>query len=146
MKLIIKAAIRIVKPVEEVFEGIVNPEKMTKYFISESTGRLEAGKEIKWKWAEIPGHESVLNNIRIEQDKLISFVWDNTTTVTIELEELADKSVVVRITEGEKELNEKNLKWYQDNTFGWANFLDCLKAYLEYGINLRAGAFDFKRG
>lgn len=29
------------------------------------------------------------------------------------------------------------------NTEGWANFLACLKAYLEYGINLRKGAFDF---
>lgn len=29
------------------------------------------------------------------------------------------------------------------NTDGWANFLACLKAYLEYGINLRKGAFDF---
>jgi hypothetical protein len=28
-------------------------------------------------------------------------------------------------------------------TEGWANFLACMKAYLEYGINLRTGAFDF---
>ena len=26
---------------------------------------------------------------------------------------------------------------------GWANFLACLKAFLEYGINLRKGALDF---
>ena len=30
-------------------------------------------------------------------------------------------------------------------TEGWANFLACLKAYLEYGINLRKGAFDFMK-
>jgi len=29
------------------------------------------------------------------------------------------------------------------NTGGWANFLACLKAYLEYGINLRKDSFDF---
>jgi hypothetical protein len=34
-------------------------------------------------------------------------------------------------------------KWLMGNTEGWANFLACLKAYLEYGINLRKGAFDF---
>ncbi|WP_257093346.1 hypothetical protein [Sphingobacterium sp. E70] len=28
-------------------------------------------------------------------------------------------------------------------TEGWANFLACMKAYLEYNINLRKGAFDF---
>lgn len=57
----IKAALQISKPVNKVFEAIVDPEKMTNYFISK----------------------------------------------------------------------------------GWANFLACLKAYLEYGINLRKGAFDF---
>jgi hypothetical protein len=39
--------------------------------------------------------------------------------------------------------DEKGIKWLQGNTAGWANFLACLKAYLEYGINLRKGAFDF---
>ncbi len=29
------------------------------------------------------------------------------------------------------------------NTEGGANFLACLKAYLEHGIILRKGAFDF---
>lgn len=40
------AVIQIQKPVKEVFEGIINPEIMTKYFISESNGRLESGKEV----------------------------------------------------------------------------------------------------
>lgn len=145
MKLTIKAAIQIQKPIQEVFEAIVNPEKMTQYFISESTGRLEEGSEIKWKWPEFPGHESVVTNIKIEKNRTISFVWDNDTTVTISLEKQADESVVVRVTEGEKELNENNLKWYGGNTEGWANFLACMKAYLEHRINLRIGAFEFMR-
>ena len=44
--------IQIQKPIEEVFEGIVNPEIMTKYFISESSGPLESGKEVVWKFPE----------------------------------------------------------------------------------------------
>lgn len=145
MKLKIKATIQIQKPVDEVFEGIVNPERMTQYFISESSGRLEAGKEISWRWPEFPTHECVINNIKIEQNKSVSFVWDNETTVEIILEEQADRSVVVRVTEEEKELNEANLKWFAGNTEGWANFLACMKANLEYGINLRVGAFEFMR-
>jgi uncharacterized protein YndB with AHSA1/START domain len=145
MKLTIKAGIQIQKSLAEVFEGIVNPEKMTQYFISESTGRLEEGKEIIWKWPEFPDYESIVNNIKIEKDHLISFVWDNATTVIIKLEEQADKSVVVRVTEGEKELNEAGLKWFGENTEGWANFLASMKAYLEHGINLRTGAFEFMR-
>ena len=40
---------------------------------------------------------------------------------------------------------EAGIKWLKGNTEGWANFLACLKAYLEYGINLRKGAFDFMK-
>ncbi len=145
MKLTIKAAIQIQKPVEEVFEGIVNPEKMTQYFISESTGRLEDSKEVKWKWAEFPDYKCIVNNIKIEKNRSVSFVWDNDTTVKINLEEQTDKSVVVRVTEGEKEADEAGLKWFGDNTEGWANFLAFMKAYLEHGINLRIGAFEFMR-
>jgi hypothetical protein len=50
---------------------------------------------------------------------------------------------VVSITEKSRENDEAGIKWLMGNTEGWANFLACLKAYLEYGINLRKGAFDF---
>jgi uncharacterized protein YndB with AHSA1/START domain len=143
MKLITRASIQIQMPVEDIFEAITNPAEMTKYFISESTGRLEENKQIYWSWPEFPGHKSLINQIKIEKNKLISFVWDSDTTVNIHLEECFDKSVFVRIKEKDKLLSAENLKWLIQNTEGWANFLACLKAYLEYGIRLRNGAFDF---
>ena len=76
MKLIAKATIQIQKPIEEVFEGIVNPEKMTKYFISESSGRLETGKELIWKFPEFPD-EYPVKEIMIETNRSVSFVWDD---------------------------------------------------------------------
>ena len=144
MRLESNATIQIQKPVGEVFEGIVNPEKMTKYFISESTGRLETGKEVIWKFPEFDNKYPV-NEIKIETNRSISFVWDPETIVKITLEELPDHSTLVRVNENGKELNENNLKWALENSGGWANFLACMKAYLEYGIQLRKGAFDFMR-
>ena len=52
-------------------------------------------------------------------------------------------STIVTITEKGRNNDEAGIKWLKGNTEGWANFLACLKAYLEYGINLRKGAFDF---
>lgn len=144
MELIAKATIQIQKPIEEVFEGIVNPEKMIKYFISESNGRMETGKELIWKFPEFED-EVPLKDIHIEINRSISYVWDPETVVKIELEAQADKSTVVKVTEDGKAYSEKNLKWAIGNTEGWANFLACMKAYLEYGIQLRKGAFDFMR-
>jgi len=144
MKLETNATIQIQKPIEEVFEGIVNPEKMTKYFISESSGRLETGKEVIWKFPEFED-KFPIKEIEIENTSAISFVWDPETIVKITIEKLPDDSTIVRVNENGKELNEANLKWALDNSGGWANFLACMKAYLEYGINLRKGAFDFMR-
>ena len=144
MKLESKATIQIQKPIEEVFEGIVNPSQMTKYFISESSGRLETAKEVIWKFPEFPDKFPV-TEIKIETNRSISFVWDPETVVKITLEKLPDNSTIVRVNENGKEFNEDNLKWALENSGGWANFLACMKAYLEYGIQLRIGAFDFMR-
>ena len=144
MRLESNAIIQIQKPIEDVFEGIVNPEKMTKYFISESSGRLETGKEVIWKFPEFEDKYPV-KEIKIENNSSISFVWDPETVVIITLEKLPDDSTIVRVNENGKELNEDNLKWALENSGGWANFLACMKAYLEYDIQLRKGAFEFMR-
>lgn len=144
MRLESNATLQIQKPIEEVFEGIVDPSKMTKYFISESSGRLDSGKDLIWKFPEFPD-KFPITNIQVETNQSVSFVWDPETVVTISLEALPDESTVVRVNENGKDLNEDNLKWVIENSGGWSNFLACLKAYLEYGIELRKGAFDFMR-
>jgi len=144
MKLTAKATIQIQRPIEEVFEGIVDPEMMSQYFISESSGRMETGKEVFWMFPEFPDRFPV-KQVRTEPHHSISFVWDEETVVQIILEEQSDKSTVVRVTEGEKPFSEENLNWVIGNTEGWANFLACMKAWLEYGIHLRKGAFDFMK-
>ena len=144
MRLVSKAALQIQKPVEAVFEGIVNPDMMTKYFISESTGRLESGVDLKWKFPEFPDWYPV-TQVSVRADESISFVWDPETVVTICLEKQPDNSTVVTVEEGRKEITEENLNWLVSNAGGWSNFLASLKAYLEYGVELRKGAFEFMR-
>ncbi len=144
MKLIINAKIQLQKPVNEVFEAIVNPDKMSNYFIGNGSGRMIEGEEVIWNWREFE-EEFPVKVIRVVENQKIIFVWDPETTVEITLFEQADKSTLVEVKEGEKELTPDNLKWYGGNSEGWANFLACMKAYIEYGINLRKGAFDFMK-
>ena len=141
----IETAIGILKNPHEVFEAIVDPAKMSNYFISRGSGRLEEGKEIMWRFAEFD-FEFPVRVASVEKDKFVSFRWESEGTdllVEMTLTPRGSGSTVVRITEKSRELDEAGLKWLQGNTQGWANFLACLKAYLEYGINLRKGAFDF---
>ena len=141
----IKTAIQILKPVNEVFEAIVDPNKMSNYFISKSSGRLETGKQIMWQFPEFD-IEFPIRVGKIIKDEYISYYWDAEGTellVEMTLTARAVSSTLVTITEKSRANDEAGIKWLKGNTEGWANFLACLKAYLEYGINLRRGAFDF---
>lgn len=141
----IKTAIQILKPVNEVFEAIVDPQKMSNYFISKSSGKMEAGKQIMWKFPEFD-IEFPIRVEKIIKDEYISYYWDvegSELLVEMMLASRGEGSTVVTITERSRENNEAGIKWLKENTAGWANFLACLKAYLEYNINLRRGAFDF---
>ncbi len=144
MKLISKASLQIQKPASEVYEAIVNPGIMTNFFISESSGRMKDGVELLWKFPEFPDRYPI-SKFKLEENKSVSFVWDPETIVTFTLEEQADNSTVVHVSEDGKALNEDNLEWVIQNTGGWSAMLNCMKAYLEYGIQLRKGAYEFMR-
>ena len=145
----IKAGLQIQRPAHEVFEAIVDPAKMTNYFISESTGRMDEGKELVWRFPEFDIQVPVKVG-KIEKDKYVSYLWGaegKQTLVEMTLSAKEDSSTVVIVTEKSKKNDEAGINWVKGNTEGWANFLACLKAYTEYGINLRKGAFEFeKRG
>src|SRR5690554_4065546 len=146
-KLHIEAKLQILKPAEEVFEAIVDPAKMSNYFISFGSGRLEEGKVVNWRFPEF-ADEFPVHVHNVEKDKYISFYWgseEKELLVEISLTPAQNNSTVVKVEEKEMNLDEAGIKWLKGNTEGWANFLACLKAYLEYGINLRKGAFDFMK-
>ncbi|HLA55931.1 MAG TPA: SRPBCC family protein [Flavobacterium sp.] len=141
------AKIQIGKPAHDVFEGIVDPAKMSNYFIADSTGRMEDGKTLIWHFPEFTIDVPVRVG-KIETDKYISFHWDNgdkSLLVEMTLEPKENNSTLVTVTEKSMPNDEAGIKWLRGNTEGWANFLACLKAYLEYGINLRKGAFDYMK-
>lgn len=144
----IKAALQVHKPVNEVFEAIVDPAKMANYFISKSNGRMEEGKELKWQFPEFD-MEFPVRVGKIEKDKYISFYWngedEKELLAEMTLTSVDASATLVTVTEKSRENDEAGIKWLKGNTEGWANFLACLKAYLEYGINLRKGAFDFMK-
>ena len=145
MKLTAKATIQIQKPINSVFEAIIDPTKMNQYFIESSTGKLETDKTVEWKFPEFDELYLVVGKI-IRKDEYISFDWSGgkqNMLVEIILEKQTDDSTVVKIVEHEMNDDEAGIKQVIGQTEGWANFLASLKAYLEYGINLRKGAFDF---
>ena len=142
----IKTGIQVLKPIGDVFEAIVNPDEMKNYFISKSSGYMKEGKTLTWKFAEME-IEFPVSVVKIEKNKYVAYKWDGAfdgeeTLVEINLHAVDNNITFITITEKSKENNDKGIKWLKSNTEGWANFLACLKAWMEYGIHLREGAFN----
>ena len=136
-----KVQMGILKPTHEVFDAIVDPSKMNKYFISTSTGRMESGKKLTWTWEEFDGsHEVKVQNVA--KDKLVSFTWEGSGVeclVVITLEPKGDNQTLVKITESDWPADFQGANRCMVQVEGWTHFLCCLKAYLEYDVNLRVG-------
>jgi uncharacterized protein YndB with AHSA1/START domain len=144
----IKAALQIGKTPEEVFDAIIDPAQMSNYFISESTGKMEAGKQLVWRFPEFDMDVPVRVG-EIVQPSYISYYWGSAEPgkellVEMSISPYGDGDSVVTVTEKSMDNNEAGINWLKGNTEGWANFLACLKAWLEYGVHLRKGAFDFR--
>lgn len=144
----IQAALQIARSGQEVFESIVDPRKMANYFIAEASGPMREGETVTWKFPEFEDPASVKVTRLIPGEK-VAFEWEGpkakTLEVVIELIEISRDKTLVKVTEGEMQADQAGIEWFGQNTEGWANFLACLKAYVEYGINLRKGSFDFMK-
>lgn len=142
-----RASIQIQKPVKEVFSAIIYADQMSGYFIEKSSGNLEPGETVLWKFPEFEEEFPVTVKF-IKENEYISFDWSGGAEgmlVEIFLENLDNKSTVVRVKESKMQQDDDGIQQAIGQTEGWANFLACMKASLEYGINLRNGAFDFMK-
>ena len=131
----------ILKPSGEIFDAIINPEIMCKYFISGSTGKMESGKTLTWTWTDYEGEHEIKVG-KIEKDKVVSFEWNGSgvnCVVVITLEAKGENRTLVKVTESDWPADYKGANQCMGQVEGWTHFLLCMKAYLEYGIDLRIG-------
>jgi len=139
-----RVQLKIRRPAAEVFEAVVNPAKITGYFLGEASGPLQAGAAVTWKFPEFDFRIPV--QVReVEQDRRIVFEWPAAdgggynTTVEMVFVPLDDGATMVQIAETGWRGGAAALPFSHGNAGGWMFFISALKAYLEYGINLRAG-------
>ena len=155
MTLLTKVSGRIAKPEHEEFAAVVDPAKLSKFFTTGAgaKGRLETGATVTWDFHDFPGAFPV-KVIEVVQDKKVVLAWSSQddaaegqtiaphdNTVTIEFEGLEDGRTLVNISEEGWGETPKGIKAMTGNTEGWTGMLIAMKAWLEYGINLRQGFY-----
>jgi uncharacterized protein YndB with AHSA1/START domain len=140
---------KIQKPVEEVFDAVYNPDKLSAYFTTgQASAPLDEGTTVQWAFADNPGDEENKFPVQVEKVKpneLIVLGWEGTkglqTRIEMEFEKSGPEETIVRISETGWRETQDDLDSSYRNCFGWSQMVMALKAYVEYGINLRKGAF-----
>jgi len=133
---------RIVKPVDDVFDAVVEPKRMSNYFISNASGPMTSGTRVDWEFADV-GAKVTVDVVEVEQNRKIVFKSDPTdgegTTTTIGFAPDGEGATVVTINEASFAMDPDGVQRAMGQTGGWTYFLACLKAYVTHGINLRVG-------
>ena len=134
--------LKIRKPAAEVFDAVVDPKKLSSYFIQTASGPLHEGATIKWTFAEAPEPCDVIVR-KIVKNESIVLEWPGgrtyNTRVEMEFKPLDGSATMVSIRESGWRSDEKGIEISYGNAGGWMHMMCCLKAFLEYNINLRAG-------
>ena len=157
MDLKFQVSIRIAKPVHDVFEAVADPKQLSHYFTTGGAkGRLETGATVTWDFHDFPGAFPV-EVVEVVPDKRIVLRWEANegppddgdpvakvgykTQVTMTFEPLKDGRTLVSVAEQGWHETAQGLAGSYGNCMGWTQMLCALKGWLEYGINLREGAF-----
>lgn len=136
--------LKILKPVNEVFDAVVSPEKLSVYFVKSASGPLAEGATVKWGFAEVPGQLVDVIVSEVTQNERIAFDWQagpggSMIRVEMAFKPLDGESTMVQISESGWRSDAEGLARSHGNAGGWMHMMCCLKAFLEHGINLRAG-------
>ena len=144
MSIQVKVSDYVKEPLGLVFKSVVDPTKITKYFVSNSSGKLAEGAKIIWEFKDYNVKINV-DVIEVIENKKIMFNWEASGTkakVTILFSSEEKNKTKIEITEDSFEASEDGIKKAMQQTQGWTDFICSLKAYLYTGINLRNGKMN----
>ncbi|HEX8693856.1 MAG TPA: SRPBCC family protein [Longimicrobium sp.] len=137
------------RPAAEVFEAFVDPGVTTRFWFTRSSGRLEAGGQVRWDW-EMYGVSAQVTAKTVEPHRRIVIEWpgySGPTTVEWTFEPLDDGTTFVRITEaGFTGDGDELVKQVAGSTEGFTLVLAGLKALLEHGVRLNLVADRYPKG
>jgi uncharacterized protein YndB with AHSA1/START domain len=136
------------KPVNEVFEAIVNPNLTTQFWFTQSSGRLEVGRPVRWDW-EMYDVSIEVTATHIDPDNRVVINWpgySGPTTVEWTFMPLRGGTFVGVTESGFTGNGDDLVKFVAESSQGFSLMLAGLKAFLEHGIRLNLTADRYPEG
>jgi uncharacterized protein YndB with AHSA1/START domain len=148
--LVAKTEMLIRRPVDEVFKAFVDPAITSKFWFSSGSGRLEAGKAVRWDWAMYDFSMSAAVKA-IEPNRRILVEWSGAQSPPTPIEwtfrARPDGTTYVMITNsGFTGDAEQVAKQAIAATEGFTFVLAGAKAWLEHGLQLNLVADKYPEG
>ena len=138
-KIKFQVAVRINKPIAEVFKAFTDNEIISKYFVIAASAPIKAvGDKITWSWGE---HKTEIVITEFEENKKVAFTWpgykvDYDVHALFIFEEVEGKTRVSVTEEGWKD-DEAGINSSLLNNAGWKEMLLSMKAWVMHNIDLR---------
>jgi uncharacterized protein YndB with AHSA1/START domain len=140
---------KIQKAIEEVFDAVHSPDKLSGYFTNGgASAPLHEGTTVEWAFADNPGDEKFKFPVTVHKvipNELIVLEWqgakDHNTTVEMSFEKTGPDETLVKISETGWRESQGDLDSAFGSCGGWSHMIFGLKAYVEHGIDLRKGAY-----
>ena len=130
------------RPPQDVFEALADPSITTRFWYTNSTGRMTEGAELTWEW-EMYGASGRVWVEQVQPGRRIRFSWDgydpsHPTTVEFQFIPHENDTTYLRITEtGFTGDADTQVSRELESTAGFTFLLSSLKAALEHDITLR---------
>ncbi len=150
MELKFEVHVKIQRPIAEVYDAVYNPDKLRQYFTSGgASGPLAPGTTVYWTFADSPENTYPPFPVVVKEvvpERKIVFEWEASdggynTQVVMEFEPLGPSETKVSISESGWKETPEGLRSAFGNCRGWSEMIECLKAFVQFGINLRAGSY-----
>ena len=142
MELKFQVFAKIAKPVEEVFDAVYSPGKLSSYFTTGgASAPLDEGATVTWDFADYPGAFPVHIKEVVKNEKIVlewqAYKRDYNTIAVLTFEAIDASSTLVRVSESGWENEQEDLDSSYMNCMGWSQMLCHMKTWVEHGINLR---------
>lgn len=117
---------------EEIYTAFIEPEWLTRFWLSNATAPLRVGQAVEWSFM-VAGAQARVTATRLDPDKQIVWNWADGSFVSIDLEQLEDGTAITLISGGFAGSYDEQVAAALDATEGFSIVLCDLKTLLESG-------------
>ena len=119
------------RPAVEVWEAFADPDRIRRFWLARSTGRLETGATVHWSF-KVAGAETDVTVVEAVPGAVLDLRWDGRQPLRISFEDRGDSTLVtVRLTDFGGDTPAATAV---ESMSGFTLVLASLKMWLERGI------------